>query len=111
MLRKIIYKIKCYLSYAYRIKRGWGLSATRNDRELKAVYEFCKMELKNSENIDAEENSIRKNIYEMTVLLYEQGQSNDPKVFTKLHKFKIPQQGSYNNVEDFINSCVGWYWN
>lgn len=87
------------------------MSAVRSDKELKAIYEFCKEELCDSPNLNMVENSDRKKIYEMTVILYEQGLSDDREVYTKLHEFEIPQQKMYNDVEDFINSCVGWYWN
>jgi hypothetical protein len=104
-LKNIIHRIKYTLSYAYRIERGWGLDAIRNDRELKAVIKFCKNELLETEEMKL--NPDRKRIYEMTIKLYEQGLSHN----SKLHEFKSVRVEFYNDVEEFINDHVGWYWN
>jgi hypothetical protein len=109
IIKTLIHKLKRTFSYSYRIKKGWGLTAVRNGRELKAIVEFCREELKDVE--DMEVNPDRKKVYEMTVLLYEQGLSDDKNVFTKLHDFNIPKQTRFNDVEEFINEYVGWYWN
>lgn len=105
MLNNLIRRIKA-LSYAYRIEKGFGLSAIRSERELKAVVNFCSKELENTENMKL--NPERKDIYEMTITLYKQGLSRDTNVFTKPHKFG---DAYYNDVEEFINDYVGWYWN
>ena len=111
-IKNIIHRIKWKFSYAYRARRGCGISSVRNDKELQAIVEFCREELKDAEMMEL--NPDRKRIYEMTVTLYEQNQSNEREVFAKLHKFELApecQQKSYNDVEDFIDDHCRWYWN
>jgi len=59
---------------AYRIRNGWGLSPLRNKRELKALIEFCKEQLK-EEHIQ-KYNPDKKLVFETTIKMYELGNSN-----------------------------------
>jgi hypothetical protein len=105
-LKGIIHEVRYKFSYAYRIEIGVGLSAIRNDRELKAVIKFCKNEL--ADNKAMTRNPKRKKIFGMTIILYEQGLSKDKDVFTKCHEFNDKQ---YNDVHEFIDNYLTWYWN
>lgn len=109
IFKRLLHKLRYSFSYPYRISRGVGLSVIRNDKELEAVIKFCREELKDKEHMDC--NPDRKRIYEMTILLYEQGRSNDKEVYTKLHKFESIKQEMFNEVEEFISEYNGWYWN
>lgn len=107
---KILHRLKYRCSEPYRIKIGVGLSPVRSNREMKALIEFCYSELEDTEHMEL--NPERKRVYEMTVKLYEQGLSDDPAIFAKIHQFKpVKTAPMYNDVDNFIEDHVGWYWN
>lgn len=108
-IKDIIHRIKYKFSYAYRTRCGHGISVIRSEKDLKAIVDFCRQELEDKEMMDL--NPDRKKIYEMTVKLYEQNQSDEREVYTKLHPFTSVHQEQYNDVEDFIDDHVRWYWN
>lgn len=57
---------------AYRIRHGWGLRPIRNKRELKALIDFCRQELKEPQyQKNYPENKKAKEVYETTIELYE----------------------------------------
>lgn len=92
----IIHKLRCKFDEPYRIKRGFGLSPIRNDRELKALISFCFLELEDEEHMKL--NPRRKKVYENTIKLYY---DEEVKVGKRL----------YYSVYDYIDDNVAWYWN
>lgn len=101
---RIIHKIKYHFSEPYRIRIGVGLSPIRNNREYKALIDFCRQELKNTEHMKL--NPSRRKVYEATIKLDE---LETPEGFW----FKLPYDRKvyYNDAREFINDHVGWYWN
>lgn len=91
----------------YRIKRGYGLSPIRTNKEMKALLEFCRNELKQTEIMKL--NPERKRIYETTIELYENWAVDGE---YKPIKFKpVPQSKEYYDPQHFIDDHCGWYWN
>ena len=99
----LLHRIKYKFSEPYRIRIGVGLSPLRNEREYNALIEFCKKELARSESLRY--NRTRKKVYEATIKLHE---LETPEGFW----FKLPycRKMYYNNVNEFINDHVSWYW-
>lgn len=92
---------------AYRIKKGYGLSPIRNKREMKALLEFCRNELKDKEQMKL--NPDRKRIYATTLKLYDQWVSDER---YEPVKFKpVKQLTEYYEPHTFINDHCEWYWN
>jgi hypothetical protein len=86
-MRLLIHRIRAKFSPSYRIRHGYGLEVLRNEREVKALYEFCKNELESRLFLDPK----CKEIYQTTVDLYGDGSNND--------------------FYDYVEKHVGWYWN
>ncbi len=101
----VIDQIKYKFSESFRIRIGCGLSAIRNDREYRALIEFCKEQLLDKEHMRL--NPDRKRVYEMTVKL----DKNLEKDKAEIIKWKVPTpQRIYDDPYDFIDDHVGWYW-
>jgi hypothetical protein len=83
----MFYKLRSKHSELYRIRNGFGLRAIRNDRELKALIDFCKKELRDTEHMKLNPNMA--DVYSETVRLYE---SDNIDLF------------------QYIEDHVGWYW-
>lgn len=99
MIRNIMHKIKCKISEPYRIRVGFGLSPIRSKRELKALFEFCKAQLKEDY---IELNPVTKKIFEQTVYLYnKQVVNNDWSTHSDTHD---------DNIYSYIEDNCGWYW-
>lgn len=100
----IIHKLRFKYSEPYRIKMGCGLSPIRNNREYKALMEFCKQELEDKPRMKL--NPTRRKVYEATL---ELDSLETPEGFW----FKLPHRPKqyYNEVYSFIEDHVGWYWN
>jgi len=85
-MMRIIHRLKCRFSEPYRIKVGFGLSPLRNNREMKALIEFCREELR-EDHIQL--NLAKMDIYEETIRMYE---SDDL------------------GLTYYIDDHCGWYW-
>lgn len=91
----------------WRIKQGYGLSPIRTDREMKALLDFCRNELKDAKHMKL--NPDRKRIYETTIKLYEQWVTN---VEYEPIKFKpVKKLNSYYEPHSFISDHCDWFWN
>jgi len=82
----IIHKLKFRFSEPYRIKIGCGLSPIRNQREMRALIEFCREQLK-EDHIKL--NLAKMDVLEETIRLYE---ANDSMIYY------------------YINEHVEYYW-
>lgn len=87
-IRRFFRNLNLYTE-AYRIRHGYGLSPIRNKRELRALIEFCREELKDVEHMKL--NPERREAYEKTVKLYEEGE--------------------YGELYYYIKDHCAWYWN
>lgn len=90
-MRKLLYKFY----EPYRIRHGFGLSPIRNQRELKALIDFCEKQL-SCKFIDPK----FERVYKDTLKLYN---SDEPIV---IEIDGLP----YSDVYDFIEDHTGWYW-
>lgn len=113
---KIVRKLKYKYSEPFRIRVGVGLSPIRNKREYNALIKFCENELKELES-DQEykkNNYERWKVYAATIVLHRQNLSDDPGTYLEIRKFQLTPRDkivSYNDVTDFIDDHVAWYWN
>jgi hypothetical protein len=106
----ILHKIKYRFFESYRIKIGVGLSPLRNENEYKALLEFCRNELKDTENMKL--NPERKRIYETTLLLDREWNRKWDDNSVPFVEFKpVGRTKRYCDPMDFIQDHVGWYWN
>ena len=83
----LLHRLKYRFSEPYRIRIGVGLSPIRSKRELKALIEFCKEQLKDTELMKL--NPEKREVFEDTVVLYGE---------------------NYSNLHYFINENIDWYW-
>ena len=94
MFRKLIYRLRCKFSFAYRLRNGWGLPVIRNDREMKALIDFCRRESMEYRKAGFDKSS-HVPIWEETVRLYDKYQAVG---------------WDYNELEDYIGQHVDFYW-
>lgn len=110
-IRIAIHRMRYAISESYRIQSGGGIRPIRNQRELDALINFCRSELKNVDYMRL--NPDRKKIYQMTVDLYDQEHSDDINIAYKTLSIKLDHYSKpmhYNDVIDFICDHVNWYW-
>ena len=81
---------------------GFGLSPIRNNRELRALIEFCRSELKEPYMAL---NPVRKSIFSTTIKLYEADLDELP-IKVKINGTKH----SYINIHEIIRDYTGYYW-
>ena len=81
----LIHKLRGKYDESYRILHGWGLSPIRNNRELKALIEFCYKELERDDEITE-----RKEVFQATIDFYNTD---------SIH------------LNEYINDNIDWYWN
>jgi len=99
-----IQRIRSATSETYRIRHGFGITILRNEREIKALYNFCKEELEDIDHMLL--NKERQDIYKATIDLIDIGNSQDLyKLPVKLGKRK------YYNLFELVEEHIGWYWN
>lgn len=98
MLANLLHKIRCRIDEPYRIKKGFGLSPLRTNRELKALIEFCRNELMDDQHMRL--NQKRRAIYQATIAIYEQP-------LTPV----ILNNKTYYTLSDIVDDHVGWFWN
>ena len=84
----LIHKLRGKYDESYRILHGWGLSPIRNNRELKALIEFCHKELERDKETRLYPK--RKEIFLVTIDLYNTD---------SMH------------LNEYINDNIDWYWN
>lgn len=97
-------KIMSSISETYRIRNGYGLSPIRNERELKALVDFCESQLK-EEHIQ-KYNDKERWVFEVTIAMYCSGEVRDI-LFNK--KFN-PKDWDYTDIYSFIEDHIGYYW-
>jgi hypothetical protein len=108
-MMNLVHKLRYRFSETYRIRVGGGLDAIRNRREAKALYKFCRAELREYTDERRELNPRRVEVYEHYIRLYRWTFKDlgDDKYFTKsVRKFGI----SAINVYDFATNYAGWFW-
>lgn len=99
---RLIHRFRCKFDEPYRIRTGFGLSALRSKREIKALIAFCEGQLKDEDHMKL--NPDRKAIYESTVQLYK----TDGKCVINLPHYKAPR--TYHDPGSFVDDHIGWYW-
>ena len=90
----IIRRLKSRYSYTYRLRNGWGIQVIRNEREMKALIEFCDEEFKEYQRAGFTD-SQHALIWRETVKLYKKWKKNGT---------------GYAELEDYIENHVGCYW-
>lgn len=103
-MNNLIHRLKCRFSEPYCIRRGFGLSPLRSNREYKALIDFCERELLDKDHMKL--NPDRRKVYKATLKL---NKLNTPEGFW----FKTAHSPKmyYNDPHTFIEDHVGWYWN
>lgn len=101
----MLHKIKSCLSETYRIRNGFGLSPIRNERELKALVDFCKQQLRERKEFNQE---ITKShwVYLVTIRMYEHGEVADLLFIKKYNEWQL----DYYTIHQFIEEHSGHYW-
>jgi hypothetical protein len=94
------------ISYNKRIKRGYGLSVIRNNRELLALMEFCRNSLRDKKDNFMITNNKHCWVWLVTLKLYGNRCEEDLILIDKFN----PERTMYYDVIDFIESHAGWYW-
>lgn len=100
----LIHKLRCAIDEPYRIRVGFGLSPIRNNREMRALIQFCKDQLK-EEHIQKYNPKI-KWVYEVTIAMWENGNARD----ILFNKEFNPDDHDYMDIYYFIAEHCGYYW-
>lgn len=88
------------VSYSRGIRRGYGLSAVRNEREAKALVYFCK----NSHTLEnPSQNKTRIKIFNNTVRLFDG---------KRIRKCPCDRCQPCDRLifDDYVEAHIGWYW-
>jgi hypothetical protein len=109
----LLYKLRSRFSEPYRIRNGFGLNAIRNEREAKALYDFCVNELADKRHMDL--NPERCGVYEHYVELYQwtfmEMADKKYKLYKGYMKFLRGSRTSTSNIYAFARDNAGWFWN
>ena len=98
--------------YSWYIRRGYGVYAIRNDREAKALYDFCKKQVAEMVEDNLTDNQ-RMKVYRMTMELY---QNNFNHVGDEAMELRCCDCGACDHffapydIWDYANSHASWYW-
>jgi hypothetical protein len=106
----VVRRLCSHFSGTYRIRHGYGVYPIRNKREAKALYQFCRQELKDWDDERCHLNPRRYEIYAHYIRLYRWAfeDKGDDEYFTgkAVKKFGI----SAISVYDFARQYAGWFW-
>ena len=100
----LIHKLRYAIDEPYRIRHGFGLSPIRNNREMRALVQFCKDELK-EEHIQ-KYNPRKKWVFEVTIAMWENGEVRDILFNKEFNSDEV----DYYSIYSFINDNIGCYW-
>lgn len=103
----MIRKLKARFSECYRIRNGWGIYPIRTKRECKALYDFCKRQIEESNPSISREK--RLSIYRKYMEIYDLDlEACPPYVYCDCGEC-LPTH-PYQNAIEYAQDHAGWFW-